>query len=91
MYTSTPHKKHHSWTERAQKLLQQLPFLRNITFTREVQLMTLFFLLFAVIVIRLFYLQVIQHQNYDNKLNLQHTRSTSVKANRGDIYAVDKS
>jgi cell division protein FtsI/penicillin-binding protein 2 len=53
--------------------------------------MLLFFFLFAVIVIRLFYLQVIQYPNYDAKLNAQHTRSTSVKANRGDIYARDKS
>jgi cell division protein FtsI/penicillin-binding protein 2 len=42
-------------------------------------------------VIKLFYLQIIQHQVYDGKLNIQHTRSTSVKANRGDIYALDKS
>ncbi|MDR3168914.1 MAG: hypothetical protein LBU27_04060 [Candidatus Peribacteria bacterium] len=91
MYYQKTYKKQHSRTERTQKLLQQIPFLREITFTKEVQLMTLFFLLFAIIVVRLFYIQVIQHKTYDTKLNAQHTRSTSVKANRGDIYAVDKS
>ncbi|MDR0607195.1 MAG: hypothetical protein LBG52_02325 [Candidatus Peribacteria bacterium] len=91
MYYHKTHKKQYSRTERIQRLLHHIPFLKGITFTKEVQLMTLFFLLFTVIVVRLFYLQVIQHHIYDNKLNTQHTRSTSVKANRGDIYAVDKS
>jgi cell division protein FtsI/penicillin-binding protein 2 len=55
------------------------------------QLIVLFFLMFSIIIIKLFYLQVIQYPTYDTKLNVQHTRSTSVKANRGDIYARDKS
>jgi cell division protein FtsI/penicillin-binding protein 2 len=85
------HKKPHTLEERFQSLLQKIPRLSGINFTREVWLIILFFLLFGVIIIRLFYLQIIQHQAYDAKLNSQHTRSTSVKANRGNIYALDKS
>ena len=85
------HKKSHTLEERFQYLLQQIPGLDKVVFTKEVRLMILFFLLFGIIVVRLFYLQVLQHQVYETKLNIQHTRSTSVKANRGDIYALDKS
>ena len=85
------HKKSHTLEERFHRLLQHIPGLSKVSFTKEVQLMSLFFLFFGVIVVRLFYLQVIQHQMYDTKLNIQHTRSTSVKADRGDIYALDNS
>lgn len=40
---------------------------------------------------RLFQLQVIDHPKYDNLLLRQHTRVTSTKAERWDIYAMDKS
>jgi len=90
MYYQKSHKKQHTFQETLERYFQKIPFVGNIRFTREVQLMTFFFLLFAILVIRLFYLQVIQHSFYDTTLSVQHTRSTSVKANRGDIYAVDK-
>ena len=85
------HKKHRSREEKFQRLLQQLPFLKDITFTKEVWLIIFFCFLFGVLALRLFQLQVIKHSEYDGRLNRQHTRSTSVRANRGDIYAVDKS
>lgn len=90
MYYQKSHKKQRSFQENLEKYLKKIPFIGNINFTREVQLMTLFFFLFLIIIIRLFYLQVIQYSFYDATLSVQHTRSTSVKANRGDIYAVDK-
>ncbi|MDR2416482.1 MAG: hypothetical protein LBD75_08040 [Candidatus Peribacteria bacterium] len=94
MYSSPYHKsykKSHTFFEHLEKLLQKIPFFKKVVWTREMQLIVLFFLLFAIIIIKLFYLQIIQHSTYDAKLNVQHTRSTSVKANRGDIYARDKS
>ena len=87
----TSHKKARSLEEYFLQFVQKIPWVNTITFTREVWLIILFFFLFAIIVVRLFYLQIIQHQVYDGKLNVQHTRSTSVKADRGDIYAMDKS
>ncbi|MEI6672621.1 MAG: hypothetical protein WCL02_04745 [bacterium] len=39
---------------------------------------------------RLFYLQIIQHNFYDNQLNQQHVSETSLKAQRGNIFADDK-
>ncbi|MDR0650891.1 MAG: hypothetical protein LBG59_05895 [Candidatus Peribacteria bacterium] len=94
MYSSPYHKSHkksHTFSEHLQNFLQKIPFLGKVIWTKEMQLIALFFLLFAIIIIKLVYLQIIQHPTYDTKLNTQHTRSTSVKANRGDIYARDKS
>ena len=54
------------------------------------QLTSLFWLMFLVIVIRLFYLQIIQHDNYNTELIKQSTSLASIKAERWDIYALDK-
>lgn len=51
----------------------------------------MFFLLFLIILIRLFQLQIVNHTKYDTLLTNQHTRTTSTKAERGAIYALDKS
>ena len=46
--------------------------------------------MFIVIIIRLFYLQIIQHNNYNAELIKQSTSLASIKADRWDIYALDK-
>ena len=46
--------------------------------------------MFLVIIIRLFYLQIIQHNNYNNELMKQSTSLASINADRWDIYALDK-
>ena len=46
--------------------------------------------MFLVIIIRLFYLQIIQHKNYNAELIKQSTSLASIKADRWDIYALDK-
>lgn len=43
-----------------------------------------------MLVLRLFYLQVLQHNHYDNLLNIQHVSETSLKAKRGNVFADDK-
>ena len=47
--------------------------------------------MFFVILIRLFYLQIIQHDKYNAELIKQSTSLASIKAERWDIYALDKS
>ena len=54
------------------------------------QLASLFGAMFLVIIIRLFYLQVIQHDNYNAELMKQSTSLASITAERWDIYALDK-
>ena len=46
--------------------------------------------MFLIIIIRLFYLQIIQHNNYNNELMKQSTSLASINADRWDIYALDK-
>ncbi|HVI69704.1 MAG TPA: penicillin-binding protein 2 [Magnetospirillaceae bacterium] len=43
----------------------------------------------AIFIVRLFYLQVIQHDYYEQQAILEHTTKFSIPANRGLIYAHD--
>lgn len=43
----------------------------------------------ALFIVRLFYLQVIQHDYYESQAILEHTTKFSIPANRGLIYAHD--
>ncbi len=45
----------------------------------------------AIFVVRLFYLQVIQHGYYDNEAMKEHTSKFTLPAQRGEIYAKDGS
>ena len=69
---------------------EKIPFIWNLKFSKEIQLISLFWAMFLVIVIRLFYLQIIQHENYNTELIKQSTSLASIKAERWDIYALDK-
>jgi len=42
------------------------------------------------LILRLFYIQIIQHNYYDTLLNQQHVSEISLKAKRGNIFADDK-
>ena len=68
----------------------KIPFIWNLNFSKELQLTSLFWIMFLVIVIKLFYLQIIQHNNYNTELIKQSTSLASIKADRWDIYALDK-
>ena len=46
--------------------------------------------MFLIIIVRLFYLQIIQHNNYNNELLKQSTSLASITAERWDIFALDK-
>ena len=70
---------------------KKIPFIWNLNFSKELQLASLFWAMFIVIVIRLFYIQIIQHNNYNSELIKQSTSLASIKADRWDIYALDKS
>ena len=54
------------------------------------QLASLFWTMFFIIIIRLFYIQIIQHDSYNTELIKQSTSLASIKAERWDIYALDK-
>ena len=83
-------KKERSLGEEISYYFQKIPFIWNINFSKEMQLTSLFWAMFLIIIIRLFYLQIIQHDNYNTELIKQSTSLASIKAERGDIYALDK-
>ena len=83
-------KKHTIW-EDVSFYFKRIPFIWNINFSKEIQLISLFWALFFVIIFRLFYLQVVQHDKYNTELIKQSTSLASIKAERWDIYALDKS
>lgn len=83
-------KKERTLWEEIVAYFHKIPFLGNINFTKEAQLISLFSLLFLIIIIKLFSLQIIQHDDYSAELMKQSTSLASVNANRWDIYALDK-
>ncbi len=83
-------KKQRNVKDRISYYFQKIPFIWNLNFSREIQLASLFWAMFFVIIIRLFYLQIIQHNNYNAELIKQSTSLASIKADRWDIYALDK-
>lgn len=73
------------------KKVKQFTFFRNIWFQREFYVFLFFCFLFFVIVIRLFWLQVIKQNYFQSRLNSQHFSESLLKAERWDIYAYDNS
>ena len=73
-----------------QTLIKQTRWGKHLTVTKELYLLFFFGLLFFILVLRLFFLQVVFHSYYDTTLNTQHVSETSLKAKRGNIYADDK-
>src|SRR5690349_16236791 len=58
---------------------------------RTKALITLVFLLGAVIIVRLFYIQVVMHGYYENEALKEHIGKFVIQAKRGEIYAKDGS
>ncbi|MDD3905894.1 MAG: penicillin-binding transpeptidase domain-containing protein [Candidatus Omnitrophica bacterium] len=54
--------------------------------SRQIAVFVLFFIALAVLIIRLFYLQVLKHKFYYNLANEQHTVSVEIPPTRGTIY-----
>lgn len=46
--------------------------------------------LFAIILVRLFFIQIIDHNEYLAKADKQHTSKITITARRGEIYMMDK-
>ena len=83
-------KKQRNIQEEIAYYFQKIPFLWNLNFSKEIQLASLFWAMFLIIIVRLFYLQIIQHNSYNAELMKQSTSLASIKADRWDIYALDK-
>ncbi|HMS91207.1 MAG TPA: penicillin-binding protein 2 [Candidatus Absconditabacterales bacterium] len=81
---------HKNFDQKLEHWIQTKTFLKHIKVSKEFYLLCLFGFLFFILLLRLFYLQILQHNHYDTLLNQQHVSETSLKAKRGNIFADDK-
>lgn len=58
--------------------------------TKEIWLFLFFVCLFLILIVRLFYIQVIQSKYYDARLSAQHVSQSNLAADRWHIYIYDK-
>lgn len=72
------------------KKLKKYKVIKSIKVTNELYLLWFFVFLFLVIVIRLFYLQVIRAKYYENLLWNQHISKSLLKADRWNIFVKDQ-
>ncbi len=63
-----------------------LEFLKSIVKSRLFALVTTYILLFSILIGRMFYLQIIKGQTYDEKATLQKQKTKMIKSARGKIY-----
>jgi len=88
MLKSVSHYK--NFDQKLEHWLQTKTFLKYIKVNKDFYLLCFFWFLFLVLILRLFYLQIVSHAYYDTRLNRQHVSETSLKAKRGNVFADDK-
>jgi len=79
-----------NFDQKLEHWLQTNTFLKFVRVTKDFYLLCFFWFLFLILILRLFYLQVVNHTYYDTLLNQQHVSETSLQAKRGNIFADDK-
>ncbi len=63
----------------------------NYNFNSRIKILkNLIFVALAIIVVRLFFIQIIEHGDWVSKANEQHTLLETIVAKRGEIYMMDK-
>ncbi len=63
-----------------------LEFLRSIVKSRLFTLVVTYIVLFSILIGRMFYLQIIKGQSYDDEATLQMQKHKTIKSARGKIY-----
>lgn len=81
------HQKKHTFTQKIRSKLG----LGKTKITREAQLLRILSCLFGILILRLFYLQIIEARSYSDLLTVQHFNKIDIKAKRGNIFLTDAS
>ncbi|EKD24876.1 MAG: hypothetical protein ACD_80C00145G0010 [uncultured bacterium (gcode 4)] len=81
---------HKDFDQNLEHWLQTKTFLKYIKVTKDFYLLCFFWFLFLILILRLFFLQIIDHNYYDDLLNKQHVSEISLQAKRGNIFTDDK-
>lgn len=63
-----------------------LDYLKTLIRSRIFALILVYIVLFSILVGRLFYLQIIQGETYDQKATIKNTKIKTLKSSRGKIY-----
>lgn len=79
-----------SFDQKLEHWLQTQTFLKFVKVTKDFYLLCFFWFLFLLLILRLFYIQIIRHGYYDKLLNQQHVSETSLQAKRWNIFTDDK-
>lgn len=85
------HHHHRSFEDRLQNKLKQYKIFENIKINKEFYLLCFFCFLFFIILIRLFFIQIVNHSNYETLLSSQQVNESILEAERWNIFADDKS
>lgn len=63
-----------------------LDYIRALVRSRIFALIIIYIVLFSILVGRLFYLQIVQGETYDEKATIKNTKVKTLKSSRGKIY-----
>ncbi|MCM1244233.1 MAG: penicillin-binding transpeptidase domain-containing protein [Roseburia sp.] len=63
-----------------------LDYIRTLVRSRIFALIVIYIVLFSILVSRLFYLQIVQGETYDEKAAIKNTKIKTLKSSRGKIY-----
>ena len=61
-------------------------YLKSLVKSRIFSLFIVYIVLFSILVGRLFYLQIIEGEVYDEKATIKNTKAKTLKSSRGKIY-----
>ncbi len=76
---------------RVNRWLKKNPRVAHFVRTKELHLLAFFGVLIGILCMRLFRLQIVSGNEYEKTLSNQHLSSSTLKAKRWSIYALDKS
>ncbi|MCR4606059.1 MAG: peptidase [Eubacterium sp.] len=60
--------------------------IKNAVHSKLFPVILTYVLLFGIIIVRMFHLQIIQGESYDKKASIRNTRERAIKSARGEIY-----
>ena len=72
------------------QIFLNIPFIKETINSKELTLIVFFLFLFFILIARLFWLQIVKHDEYDIQLSKLHYKESSLTPKRGNIFALDK-
>lgn len=72
------------------EILKDIPLVRKIMTSKELTLIAFFLFLFFILTAKLFWLQIVKHDEYDIQLSKLHYKESSLAPDRWNIFALDK-